>query len=336
MNILIVDDNEIKANKIKFLVSEVLYGKSYEVIVSRNNADAMTVLLSRHPIALMILDMNLPVRNGAEIKKLAGLKLLNEINRRADINKPESIIGLTAYKSEEIKSKTLFDNEGWSIIHFDLKTGDWELTIRNKLNYLSGKGYFCGSAIHGMKKILFVASSPDDQDYLNAGIEQRKIDEMLKSSTLRASFELISKPGAKLDTLTRELMQNNPEFVHFSGHGDIDGIAMEEDNGQTQYIPSIALENLFKLFEGKIHCVFLSACYSAKQAKAISKSHIYVIGMNSAIGVTTATELAKGFYQAIGEGKDIPTAYKFGLIHLIANDISQQNIPQIWFDGKKL
>lgn len=135
----------------------------------------------------------------------------------------------------------------------------------------------------GITKILFIAASPEDQEYLNSGAEQRKIDEALISSSFRNSFELVSKPGAKFDTLSRELMQQKPRIVHFSGHGDTNCLIFEFDNGDSHEVSAEALELLFQTLKDDIECIVLSACYSTTQAKAISKNDIYVIGMNNSV-----------------------------------------------------
>lgn len=336
MKIFIVDDDDIKIKKIETLISETLQTYHHEILVAKNIADAMQILLNQSSIDLLVLDLNIPTRQGSEIKKLAGLTLLNEIVRRQKVCKPEAIIGLTAYKEEEIKSHSSFRNEGWAIVHFDASTDSWEHSIRNKITYLLGKNQYIETAQSSKSTILFVASSPVDQNTLNAGLEQRKIEDVLSSSTLRDSYNLVSKTGAKLETLTKEMMILTPRFVHFTGHGDSNGIVMEDDNGSTYFVPSDALIQLFEIFKNDVHCVLISACYSFQQAKSISTQGIYVIGMNDEVGVETAIEFSKGFYQAIGEGKNVIDSFKFGLVHLTARDISQKNVPEIWFNGVKI
>jgi len=336
MRILIVDDSDIKIDKIKSVIKEIRNCPDDKILVYDNNSDAVFSLLQSEPVDLLILDLNLPLRKGANVKKMAGLNIINEINRRFDICKPECIIGLTAFEKIKEETKAFFEKEGWAIVTFNLKNSDWEETIRNKLIYLINKKNTLNIKSMPKEKILFIASSPTDQSLLNAGMEQRKIDEVLNASSMREKFELISKPGAKLDILTRELLQQNPQYLHFTGHGDNGGLAFEDENGSTVYVPSTALQDLFSLFKGIIKCVILSACYSSAQAKIISEQGLFVIGMNDSVGVAASTEFAKGFYQALAEGRDVPTAFKFGLVHLTTNDTSQKSIPVLWNNGGKV
>lgn len=334
MKILIVDDTPLKIEKIKLVIEEIVSSENVEILIAENVADAISYFMRGYKIDLLILDLNLPNRKKEEVKKLAGLRIIKEINLRKDFHKPECILGLTAYKTEQIKCRSDFDKDGWAIVHFDLREDNWEYSVRNKVIYLLNKSQTLVTTIKD--KILFFASSPTDAGMLNAGMEQRKISEVLQSSTNRDDIELISKTGAKLDTLTSELMKHNPQFVHFTGHGTEEGLAMEEDNGRSVLIPTAALESLFQLFSGITQCVFLSACYSAEQAKSISKHNIYVIGMNSPVGVDASTEFAKGFYQALAEKKDILSAFQFGKVHLMVADPDQVNIPEIWYKSEKV
>ncbi|MEH6762955.1 MAG: patatin-like phospholipase family protein [Aequorivita antarctica] len=134
MTILIVDDSEIKINKIKSVIEETQIGAT--ILLAKTKAGAMDIILSTDPIDLIILDLNLPNRISESPKKLAGLNLLKEINKRASINKPNYIIGLTAYKELKIEIESQFIENGWLLLTYDNKTSIWEETIKNKLFYI--------------------------------------------------------------------------------------------------------------------------------------------------------------------------------------------------------
>lgn len=135
MKILIVDDSIIKINKIKTVINET--NVNSEFLIAHNKADAMSFILLNLNIDLMILDLNLPNRKGEEPKRLAGLSLLKELNRRASISKPQHIIGLTAYTELKNETTNEFVENGWIIITYDNKKSDWEATIKNKVDYIN-------------------------------------------------------------------------------------------------------------------------------------------------------------------------------------------------------
>jgi predicted NACHT family NTPase len=175
-----------------------------------------------------------------------------------------------------------------------------------------------------MKKILFLASNPENEAKLRLDKEVREIDEALRRANKRDQFRLEQKSAIRTDDLRRALLDIEPQIVHFSGHGaGDDGIVVEDDNGNSKLVTTEALSSLFELCADHVECVLLNACYSEIQADAIAQSINYVIGMSQAIGDAAAIKFAMGFYDALGAGKSVETAYKFG-----CNAIQLENIPE--------
>ena len=84
---------------------------------------------------------------------------------------------------------------------------------------------------------------------------------------------------------------------------------------------------LFELFEGEIECVLLNACFSQNQAKEISKYVPFVIGMSASISDDAAILFASAFYDAIGNGRDIPFAFRFARNSLDLEDMPESALP---------
>ncbi len=174
------------------------------------------------------------------------------------------------------------------------------------------------------KTILLLAASPVDQAKLRLDVEAREIDEGLRRSEYRDQFQLKKQGAVRTDDLRRALLDTKPQILHFCGHGTgEDGLVFEDQQGKTQLVSTEALANLFELFAGEIECVVLNACYSEVQAKAIVQHVGYVIGMNKAIGDKAAIKFSIGFYDALGGGRSVEDAYKFG-----CNAIQSEGIPE--------
>ena len=77
-------------------------------------------------------------------------------------------------------------------------------------------------------KILFLGASPIDEVRLRIDEELRDIEDGLKMATLREQFDLKSKWAVTAKTLQQAMLDENPTIVHFSGHGDTNGIAVED------------------------------------------------------------------------------------------------------------
>ncbi len=175
-----------------------------------------------------------------------------------------------------------------------------------------------------IKKILVLASSPVNEARLRLDKEVREIDEALRRANKRDQFKFEQRWAIRTDDLRRALLDIEPQIVHFSGHGaGDDGIIVEDNNGKSQLVSTEALASLFELCTDHVECVLLNACYSEIQANAIVHHIDYVIGMSQAIGDTAAIKFATGFYDALGAGKSIEMAYKFG-----CNAIQLENIPE--------
>jgi hypothetical protein len=160
-------------------------------------------------------------------------------------------------------------------------------------------------------RILFVAASPDEEAHLHLDIEMREIEHALETSTHRDRFDLKKITATRPDDLLATMLKFKPHFFHFSGHGDKAGIYLVDDDNTAQPVTSANLGALFRFFKEVIGCVFLNACYASTQAEQILQYVPYVIGSTKALEDTLAIEFAVKFYQAVGEGNDIPYAFEW-------------------------
>lgn len=179
-----------------------------------------------------------------------------------------------------------------------------------------------------MKKILILTANPKNTNQLRLGEEVREIQAALDQSKNRDEFEIMTRWAVRVDDLQPILLDHTPDIVHFSGHGGgSQGLALENEVGQMQLVSSTALAGLFKLFKTNVECVFLNACYSEEQAKAIHQHINYVVGMNQAIGDLAAIKFAKGFYRALGTDKTYKEAFEFGCNAIDLHSIPESSTP---------
>jgi DNA-binding NarL/FixJ family response regulator len=182
----------------------------------------------------------------------------------------------------------------------------------------------CNKQDWTMKIILILASSPVNEARLRLDKEVHEIDEGLRRSQKRHQFKLEQRWAVRADDLRRALLDIEPQIVHFCGHGTgEDGLLIQDEDGNSKLVSTGALKILFELCAHHVECVLLNACYSEVQADAIVEHINHVIGMSKAIGDQAAIKFSTGFYDAIGAGKSVETAYKFG-----CNAIQLENIPE--------
>jgi tetratricopeptide (TPR) repeat protein len=164
-----------------------------------------------------------------------------------------------------------------------------------------------------MIKILFLAANPKDTDPLRLGEEVREIEERLRLAELRDEFEVKSKWAVRVTDLASYLLQYKPDVVHFSGHGSRGGeLILEDEHGTSHPVSPEALRDLFATLRDNVRCVLLNACYSEGQANGIAESVGCVVGMSGPIHDDSAIRFAAGFYEGLGYGRSVKTAFDLG------------------------
>lgn len=189
-------------------------------------------------------------------------------------------------------------------------------------------------------RILYFSSNPSGTDPLRLDREYRTIDERLRAAEFRDLFDLREQAAARVGDLQTALLRYKPDIVHFSGHGSAKSeIVLEDNNGHSQTVPAEALSDLFSILHDNVRCVVLNACYSEHQAQAIAANIECVVGMSKAITDDAAINFAASFYQALGYGRDIKTAFDLGCDQINLEDLEEEDTPKILAlkgDPKKL
>jgi hypothetical protein len=179
------------------------------------------------------------------------------------------------------------------------------------------------------KKILFLSANPEGGGGLALDKEVREIEEGLQRAKQREQFDVRSKWAVRYKDLRRALMDYRPHIVHFAGHGEEKSLVVEGHLGLAEHVYTTVLAGLFEQCSDHVECVILNACYSAEHADAISEHINYVIGMPEKINDTAAIEFAVGFYDALGNGKCVEEAFKWGCnaILQVRGDLPEHLIP---------
>lgn len=148
------------------------------------------------------------------------------------------------------------------------------------------------------QKILILAAVPRG---LCLDKEIREIQEAIRRAANRDLFEIAIRTAVRPQDIRRAIAEEEPQIVHFCGHGLKDGsLLLEDDGGNDKPVLPESLGFLFKLHVDYVKCVVLNACYSEQPAVAISQYINYVIGMNNPIQDKAAIAFAQGFYDGLG------------------------------------
>jgi hypothetical protein len=231
---------------------------------------------------------------------------------------------IDALKAEREETEHELSNLEQQSMNIERKTSAQQsMDIERKISEIDKPFTFTSGKI----KILILVANPQMTSRLRLDEEIREINEGLRRSKYRDQFVIYSVWAISLRSLRRALLDHEPYIVHFTGHGKENGLLVEDELGMTVPLSSKALTGLFELFSDKISCVILNACYNVQQAKAISKHIDYVIGMRKEINNKVAIEFAVGFYEALGAGKSVEEAFKFGCNAVQLFDIPDHLVP---------
>jgi esterase/lipase superfamily enzyme len=200
------------------------------------------------------------------------------------------------------------------------------------------------------KAILVLSANPVETDRLQIDEEVRVIKQMLQEDAPGREYRVESEWAVRAPDLSKFLLQHQPTIVHFSGHGSPTGeIVLESQKGEPVAVPVAVLAELFDILKTPTECVVLNACYSQEQAGALAQRVRCVVGMDRAIGDSSALSFAGGFYRGLAFGKDYQTSFRLGcnaidltslpdaaVPHFTTRDQDQIAEPQVGPGGRDL
>jgi serine/threonine protein kinase/RNA polymerase subunit RPABC4/transcription elongation factor Spt4 len=179
-------------------------------------------------------------------------------------------------------------------------------------------------------RVLFLAANPKDTPQLRLDEEIRGIDFALRQADSRERFDIVQHWAVRVADLQGYLLRHSPDIVHFSGHGSSSNqIILEDASGNSHPVSDRALSQVFSVLKDNIRCIVLNCCYSEPQAQAIAQHIDCVIGMSQSIGDTAAISFATAFYQALGYGRNVKTAFDLGCLQIDLESLDEQNTPKL-------
>ena len=111
--------------------------------------------------------------------------------------------------------------------------------------------------------------------------------------------------------IQRELLNNRPKILHFSGHGGPGVLVFEKDDGTSEMLRAENLAEILRIY-GQLDCLVLHACFSEEVAQACAKHVAIVVGSTDAIDDTTAPKFTYAFYQGLANGRDYVNSFEMG------------------------
>jgi hypothetical protein len=179
-------------------------------------------------------------------------------------------------------------------------------------------------------KVLFLSANSPASGRLGIDRDWREMNEAIRSGLDRDRFEIATELAVRTRDLQRALRRHQPQFVHFSGHANEEGIELEDESSLPVKVSGEALAGLFRILRGTIRCVVLSACSSRSIALAFRELIDDTIVMRRPIADRSAILFGSAFYGALADGESVPCAFAYGVNQLKISDAAEEaDIPEL-------
>ena len=193
------------------------------------------------------------------------------------------------------------------------------------------------ATLPAQRVLLLLGAVADDATRIGVSQEFRDIPVKLRASPLRGQLTIAQIHSTRWDDLRSALLAHKPQWVHLAGHGER-GSGWEligPDGGGESVAPEV-LEALFSLHRTSVNLVVLNFCESGEAARLISRHITYVFGHSKSILDPAARQFGVDFFEALFEGKDIPSAFALARVTLLQKYPDQAKIPRLFKDGEDI
>ena len=135
LNIIIVEDNEVKRDKILALITSSIDIPESN-IESACDIKAAKRLIYKKSYDFMILDLVLPVDEDDDPSPKNGINFLSDIHSNPQVKPITHIVGLTAFSEHFETYREDFENRLWQLIDYKAEEIDWQERLKNLLFHL--------------------------------------------------------------------------------------------------------------------------------------------------------------------------------------------------------
>lgn len=134
INVLIADDNTVRAKQTCDLLSELKIPSSNITCV--NSLLDAKKHLSEEKYDLLLLDLVLPIRNGAEPRQTAGVDLLSEISASDIYKMPSWIFAISAFDEAIQATEDITLELPCHIIKYESNSNEWRMRLTNYVDQI--------------------------------------------------------------------------------------------------------------------------------------------------------------------------------------------------------
>jgi hypothetical protein len=160
--------------------------------------------------------------------------------------------------------------------------------------------------------VLYLMSNPTKKHALGLDKEVKAVKAEISRSRFRDNIALHQSEAADFKDILDGLNDHDPRIIHFSGHGNDVGLAMDGGTVKRRKTSFVTFELLGKALaatDNPPDVVVLNACNSTGARKALLSTAKAVIVMEDTVTDTAAVAFATQFYGAIASGQSLQAAF---------------------------
>lgn len=158
-------------------------------------------------------------------------------------------------------------------------------------------------------RILMLAASPKDLGKLALEQEHVLLRNRMRQNLEAANCELLFEWAVRPLDLQLALKNNKPHVIHFAGHGNREGIWLEDDEGKSLPLSKEVLAVLLDAGRPELRLVMLNACSSTQQLDKLREVVDFIIGTRAPVLDEVALCFTAHFYESVAVGNGVRDAF---------------------------
>ncbi|ACS38971.1 response regulator [Methylorubrum extorquens] len=135
LSVLIVEDDNQKFGRVREVLLQE--GVAEDNICQAISSASAFKQLQKRRFDIMILDINIPRREGEPERADEGVSFLDEIYKQTEIHKPRHIVGLTAHDDIVERFGDRFSDRLWTLVKYSVNSDQWASRIKSQVEYIS-------------------------------------------------------------------------------------------------------------------------------------------------------------------------------------------------------
>jgi hypothetical protein len=180
--------------------------------------------------------------------------------------------------------------------------------------------------------VLYMMANPIRRHSLRVDAEIKAVNGEVRRSKFRDNITLHQSPAADFDDILHGLNDHSPRIIHFSGHGNTDGVAMDGGGTKrvkTKFVTFDLLGKALAATDTPPDVVVLNACKSTGARKALLGTAKAIVVMEDSVSDIAAVAFATKFYGAIASGQSLQSAFDQGCAAVAAVSLDEASTPAL-------